>query len=442
MARNQVAARGANTVPPAGPTQVHVSGVAGGGMLLPDTLQVQQMADLFFERSEQNFLQLDRVALIPGSQTQFKLQNVGLGEGLELMVTGQFDIQNTTAGAVTVNFAPEFPYNIIADLRMMFNGKVAVISASGYDLFRVMQKRAYRSDFITTFNPVGGSPAQSMRVDRRIAAAEVSTVSGGVTSTAPGDTLTGIASMTIPAAGVARVTFNAYLDISFVLRKDLPFGLIPMQHNAIYASVEVRANSILSTTFDTPLQMGVITGINVLAPVITAQPTYSFWGLPDNPELYSFFVNNSYVLTNLSRNPIASTGARALTFNFPLNYWLIAAIFTVRHGAARALADVLLMVDNPVLIYNGTIHVDRTDMRTRTAREIYHTGRMYPYGTVMFDGAQTNNLDGNSVNMARWLNMYLANNPLYHTDIVGGFTLPGSFDVLLEQLIPNHVTVI
>lgn len=430
-------AKGGNTVPPGGATEINVAGVAGGGMLLPDTIQVQEMADLFFENSEQNYLQLDRISLIPGRQTQFKLQNVGLGEALELFVEGSFQVQNTTAGAVVINLAPEFPYNLINNLQLMFNGKVALINASGYELLRMMMKRSFARPFIDTFDFVGTSPAQAMRLDKRIA----NVVITGATPTA-GDTLTGVSSFSVAAGATATVTFELYLDISFVLRKDLPFGLIPMQHNAIYANVTINTSAILSSIMETPLQTPVLTGLNVLNPVINAQPTYNFWGLPANPQLYTFFVNNSYVVTGYPRNPINNVGARALAFNFPLNYWLISAMFTVRHGAAQALANIRVNTDNPVLVYNGTIHVDRTDIKTRIAREIFTTGRMYPFGTLLFDGAQTNNLDGNSMNMAKWLNMYQANNPMYYADVVGAFTLPGSFDCVLEQLIPNYVTVL
>ena len=425
-----------NTVPHGGATQVNVQGVAGGGMLLPDTIQVQEMADVFFENSEQNYLQLDSISLIPGRQTQFKLQNVGLGEGLELFITGSFGVQNTTAGVVTFNVSPEFPYNIISNLQLMFNGKVALINASGYELLRMMLKRNFGKLFVTTFDSLGTSAAQSMRIDRRVANM---TVTGG-TPTA-GDTLTGVTSFTVAAAATATVAFEMYLDISFVLRKDLPFGLVPMQHNAIYANVTINTNSLLSATFDTPLQTPVMTGLNILNPVITGLPTYNFWGLPAQAQLYNFFVNNSYVITGYPRNPINNVGSRALAFNFPLNFWLISSMFTIRHGVNQALANIRSNVDNPHLVYNGTIHVDRTDIRTRTAREITNTGRVYPYGTLMFDGAQTNNLDGNSMNMSRWLNMYQANNPMYYADMIG-ITVPASFDVLLEQLIPNYVTVL
>lgn len=433
-----------NTIPQGGATAPQVAGVAGGGMLLPDTIQVQEMADIFFENSEQNYLGLNTETLIPGRTTQFRLQNVGLGEGLELFISGSFNVRNNHATlARTVNIAPEFPYNIISSLQMMFNGKVALISASGYDLLRMMLKRNFQNQgVLDTFSAGTATPVGSyMRLDKRIANIRVS--AGTLVA---GDTLVGFSGLTIPAATTVRVDFEMYLDISFVMRKDLPFGLVPMQHNAIYANLSIVTNSLLSTTFETPLQMSGAEAVDVaiVTPdaVITCEPTYNFWGLPQNPDLYSFFVNNSYVITSYPRNPISSLGARALAFNFPLNYWLISSLFTVRHAADARLAHVRSLIDNPHLVYNGTIVVDRSTMRTRIAREVLHTGRQYPYGSLMFDGAQTNNLDGNSANMSRWLNMYQANNPIYYADVLAGLTLPGSFDVLLEQLIPNYVTVI
>ena len=93
-------------------------------------------------------------------------------------------------------------------------------------------------------------------------------------------------------------------------------------------------------------------------------------------------------------------------------------------------------------MYNGTILVDKSDIKTRVAREILATGRQYPYGCLLFDGSQTNNLHGNSANMAKWLNMYQANNPVYYANVQAGTQMPGSFDVLLEQIVPNYVTVL
>ncbi len=105
------------------------------------------------------------------------------------------------------------------------------------------------------------------------------------------------------------------------------------------------------------------------------------------------------------------------------------------------LVDVRSNVNFPHVVYNGTVTVDRSEIRTRVAREILHTGRQYPYGCLLFDGAQTTNLEGNSANNSKWLNSFLASNPAFFAHI-SGITVPGSFDVMLEQIIPNHVQVI
>ena len=425
-----------NNVPQGGATPPTVGGVAEGGMLMPDTLQLQEMADLFYENSEQNYLQLNNVQLTPGSQTQFKLQNVGLGEGLELMITGEFDLVNSGATEQSYTVAPEFPYNIISNLNLMFNGKVSLVNASGYELLTMMMKRNQRNTFVNSFKDTTGWVRQEMRVDNRIASLSIT---GG--SSSHGDTLTGIEKLNVPANTTARIQFGMYLDISFILRKDIPIGLIPMQHNSVYANVSITTKSLVGDTADFPFMRGGAIDTEIENLSINVQPTYNFWGLPSDVNLYSYFVNNSYVVTTYPKNPINNVGEKALSFNFPLNYWLVSALFTIRKQGGN-LANIREEIEQPYLMYNGTIIVDKSDIKTRIAREILATGRQYPYGCLLFDGAQTNNLHGNSANMAKWLNMYQANNPVYYANVQPHVSMPGSFDVLLEQIVPNYVTVL
>lgn len=108
----------------------------------------------------------------------------------------------------------------------------------------------------------------------------------------------------------------------------------------------------------------------------------------------------------------------------------------------QKLLNVRNNIDYPHVVYNGTVTVDRTQLKTRIAREVSETGAQYPYGQLIFDGAQTNNMHGNSANMSKWLNMYQANNPMFYADVDAGVIVPGSFDVLLEQIVPNHVEII
>ncbi len=212
-----------------------------------------------------------------------------------------------------------------------------------------------------------------------------------------------------------------------------------MNHNAVHAAATITTRGLIGNTQESPLFAAgavVLTG----TPDIRVLPTYNFWGLPANPALYNFFTNNSYVITTLPRNPIASVGERALAFNFPLNYWLVSSLFTIR-DLNGTLVNIRNSVNFPHVVYNGTVAVDRSEIRTRIAREILATGRQYPLGCLFFDGAQTNALDGNTANDSKWLNMYLANNPAFYAHIAGIAT-PGSYDVMLEQIVPNHVSVL
>lgn len=441
---NQKSIRG-NTIPENGAVNPVVSGVVSGGMLLPDTHILKQAANIFHENSEQNFLTLDDYKLSPGGQTQIKLQNVGLGEELEMFIEGEIVLANSDAASKDVVLSPEFPYNIIANISTMFNGKVQLNNLSGYELLGVMAKRNISKTFMfnqvqaITANGVGAAPVSEPKVDKHMAYCYIERPGGDTTSTiVAGKGLTGAAKVTLKGAtsGI-KVKFGFYLALPFTFRKDIPLGLIPMQNNSIYANVTLRTNTLLGADESYPVSTTNAT-TTLVSQNIKCTPTYSFWGIPQNPNLYAFFVNNSYVLSTYPKNDFNNKGSKALRFNFPNNYWLIAAILTIR-DKNKQLLDILNKTNNPHLVYNGTVTVDMTGIRTRYAREMFENGRVMGYGQLLFDGTSGVDMWTNSADTSKWLNMYMANNPTYFVDIDTTVEVPGEFDVLLEQLVPNYV---
>lgn len=420
-----------NVVPEGGVTRNVVGGVAAGGMLMPDTIQLQELSDLFMENSEQNFLQMSPVQLISGQNANFNLQTVGLGEAIELLVTGTIDIRNNHASvAETVTLHPDFPYNILRNISVIFNGQSTLINTSAYDLLTLMIKRNSRSEFAFSRN-------HTARLDRRIASISVT---GGtlVATPASENSLIPFHQITIPAVTTCRVTISFYLEIPFVLRKDLLLGLLPMANTSVHANVELTVSPFVGTNADFPFHG--TANLALVSSVLNCIPAYKFWGLPTRPELYSIFTGTSYVVTRQANRPIPNLGMNAISFEVPINFWMLSGVMTIR-DAARVLADVFLRINNPHLVYNGTINVDRTNIALKTARDFVHYGLELPVGHLMFDYTHTGNKDSNSANSSKWLNMYQASNPVLFADVTG-IEIPGSYDITLERLAPNHVQVV
>lgn len=430
-----------NTVPPGGPA---FPLAMPGNMLLPDTHLLKQATQAFQESSEQNTIMLDSVPLSFNSQHSFQLRNIGLGEYLDLFITMSLSVNNPTGGPLNVTLPPDFPYSLISNLQVVFNGKVVLMNASGLELLALMAKRRPEAQFLVhgaaSGDRVGAGAAAAgfvpsalrTRINEQIASLHVTATADG--DLVVGDTLTGVSAVRVFNARTATIPVTCWIRVPFTLRDDIALGLLPMQNNSVYANVTITTNP----------QARVFTlasGLVLTASTITAFPSYSFWGIPQRPEMYSFFVNNSYVVTSLPNNPITSTGARALRFNLPNNYWLIASMLSVR-DSALALVDVRNVLDNLHMVYNGTVVVDFVRHFTRYAREMYETGRILPHGMLLMDNSQGVNDRTNSANSSKWLNMYTANNPQILADIVGAMALPGSFSVCLEQLVPNYVKIV
>jgi len=437
----QKAVRG-NMVPPGGPTTTTDAGQ--GQALLPDTFTLVKMSEMFMERSESNCIQLNTVSLGLGQSTGFVINNVGLGESLELWIEGSIQLPNSdTSNSKTVNLTPDFPFNMVSNLLVQFNGQTVIDSLSGYELLGIMAKR-YKGTLIGAKRSFGSVFSQN---DARVPSA-VAYVRAGNTDTtlnsSEGNSLTGVTSVTVAANKTGQVNFGFYLRLPFTLRDDLLLGLIPMQNNSIYCNVSITTPSInVGASGPTSPIYGSDGKISLGTCSIQAKPTYNFWAIPvpNDPKLYAYLVSHSYMLLSQTNNPLSKTGAEALQYNLPNNYYLLGLILTIRDNNG-ALIDVASKVDNPYLSYNGTIRVDRRPIATRFARQtIYYEAVPSPLGQLLWDATDVSYLP-NGTNTSKWLNMYLANNPQFVADIDSSVSVPGSFAVLREQLVPANVQII
>lgn len=428
-----------NQVPQGGPMMT--TDPNQGMQYLPNTSQLYRISERLMANSEYNVTRLNQVNLVEAQQNAFQIRNVGLGESLELLITGTINLANAAGVVQNVVLAPEFPFNVIQRFLVEFNGQTPIDNLSGYELLGVMAKRN-KGVFLGDGASAGATHAQTFaRVSRAVA-----WVQGDANVTVvAGNGLTGVASVNVGAAANGNLTFGCYLRLPFTQRQDLLLGLIPMQNNSVYADVQITLPTLLGTDARSPLFVaGAIPAtLTYTVTGITGQPLYNFWAIPNpnNVELYRYLCSHNYMLISQQNNVLSATGAEALQYNLPLNYFLVGMLLTMR-DSTQALADPYTSLDLPFLDYNGTARYDRRDIQARQARyQIHAEGIPAGFGQIWYDGTDLE-YQPNGTNMTRWIDMYQANNPRFVADVAAGFAINGTYSVLREQICPANVQLV
>jgi hypothetical protein len=414
-----------------------------GQPLLPDTYTLKKLSEIFAERSESNVIQLTQQALVPGQVSNFIINNVGLGESLELWVEGSVTVNKSDAATCALTLSHEFPYNMIQNINVQFNGQTVLANLSGYELLGLMAKR--NKNFIQgAASSAGVRFAQNLsRVDK----AQAYITAGTGCTLAAGNNIAGVTTATVQASGDSIINFGFYLELPFVLRKDLLLGLIPMQNNSVYCNVSITSPALLGTTAASPLFNSTLPAtVTLKSSNIAIYPHYNFWSIPtpNDAKLYAYLVSHSYMLLSQGSNTLSKTGAEAFQYLMPNNYYLLGLLATIRDstGALMDVNSATAGLDNLYLNYNGTARVDRRKMGARIARQSYYYGSIpSPLGQIVLDLTDVE-FQTNGVNTSKWLNMYLANNPLIVADVQSGFSVSGTFSMLREQLVPANVQLI
>ena len=424
MANGQVSVRG-NSAPAGGATATMTQSGQGQPLLM-STDQLMILSEQFMENSEYNDVKLNIVNLVAGQQAAFQINNIGMGESLEMLVQLTFTVQNTTSASVTLNVAPESPYGLISQLITQFNGQTVLDNLSGYDLLGVMVRRNR-----TLISPNGV-------INPLVASI---TVSGSGVTSATGTGICNLTSITIPATDTATITALMYLELPFVLARELLFGLLPMQNNSVYLSVTAVAGTLVGTDPTAMLSAASITGLTVATTSFTCKPTYNFWAVPspNKPELYAQLIANNYMILTVPNQTFTATGAAGINFNMPNNYYLLSLAMTAR-DSTKTLLPVATTLDNPRLSYNNTAIVEQRDILTRTARQGMWMYGAVPPGMILFDLMDAEHRP--NINTAKMLNMYEANNPQFLVDVGSGVSVPGTFRVCREQLVPSNVQIV
>lgn len=408
---------------------------------LPDTFTIQRLGELFMARSEENCVQQNTVSLTAGQTESFIINNVGLGQSLELLVTGSVKFTNAdTTNDVDISISPDFPFNLLSKILVQFNGQTVLHNLSGYELLGVMAKRG-KGVLIGEAGSAGSVFSQDIaRVPRSMAWIKAMDAN---TTLAAGDGLTGCNKVTIDKATAGEIEFGMYLELPFTMRRDLLLGLLPMQNNSVYCSVQLSVPNLIGTTAASPFYVAsAVPATLTLEHSLGCKPTYNFWAIPtpNDSRLYEFFISHSYMLQT-DGYVIQKSGIEGFQYQMPNNYYLMALLLTMRDSTG-ALLDAYAKIDNPYLSYNGTARVDRRDIKTRTARQIIQNeGILSPKGQLIWDGTDIGYLS-NGCNTTKWLNMYQANNPTFMMDIDSSVNLNGKATILREQLVPATIMVV
>lgn len=430
-----------NSLPQGGATAT--ANTSQGRPLLPTTTQIKQISDQFMEGSELNCVQLNTVNMTPQQQTQFQVSNVGLGQDLEMYVSGTVNFQNTSASAQAINLAPDFPFNLLSNIQTQFNGQTVINNLSGYELLGIMAKR-YKGLLINTQASGGNTDTQqnNVRVDQAIAWIKA----GANVTLTQGNGVTGVSSLSVAGNSTGVVTFGMYLRLPYTMRDDILLGLIPMQNNSVYANISLTVPALLATTPKSPFYVPttVPATLTVASSTLQCQPCYNFWAIPvpNNAQLYSYLCSHSYMLLSVPSVAQTKTGAEALSYPMPNNYYLLALLMTLRDSGDN-LINTVTNLENPYLNYNGTARVDRKPQHIRQARSVcYYEGAANLLGQLLWNGAGEIDYQTNSMNTSRWLDMYQANNPTFTADVAEAYATPGSFSMLREQLVPANVQIV
>jgi hypothetical protein len=102
--------------PASGATSTQPSNAQGTTPLLPDTLTIRRLSEVFMDASDYNDTVQNVQTLSNASQTSFAITNIGLGESMDLLIAGSISLANAAVGATVMTFSPIFPFDLISNI--------------------------------------------------------------------------------------------------------------------------------------------------------------------------------------------------------------------------------------------------------------------------------------------------------------------------------------
>jgi hypothetical protein len=407
--------------------------------MMPVTTQVKAMAEKFFNASGYNPSIINPIGVTPNGTTSFNLLNTGLVDKVVLSFSGSIPFKNADSSDQLINLAPEFPYNAIQNISVMYNGSVNILNASPYELLALSAKRG-KNVFQEAL--IGGKPSQyGTTVSNKKASVTVDSATNGVLNI--GNGLTGYSSLTVKGGKTCVVNWTFNITLPFTLRSDLPLGLLALQNNSIICQVNITAPALIGTTaqnpFYVPSSIPATLTLDATKPTsIMATPVQYYWETPADKNLYGYFVSNSYMNISIPSQSFRGTGSQAFQYQLQNNYILTSMLFTLR-DSANNLLDAPATLNNFFLNYNNTTSVDKQPQAIREfLQESHYEGTPVGLGQLLWD-ATIHEHESNGMISTSFLDMYKATSPQFFMDVNTSVLAPCTFSAMREIIVPAQI---
>lgn len=455
-----------NPIPPGGTTGTQP--VAPAGSMTPAEIvalveSLQGIQARFRQMSTFMRVALDQASFTAvGQQKPTKISNVGLGVAVVTEWNVTITVANATSSTFTQNAAfnvsPWFPFNLIQNTQVQINGGATVYNAGGISdyLVSTRQRKGSRRPIFWGAYAAGPNNVYGPQIDlstlrivlgSNLFGTGTSAGSTGLEETGSPFAVSGIQQIDAAASAATNntitVTFLTYEKLAF--DRDSLLGALPLQNNATFIQILRQIAAALSGTRN-DLNMpfyNLGAQLTLTLTTCTADSTYIFASVPDDPSLYTSIIRNSYQVQEGTNFSQTSTGTQALKFTFPQNTLAVAAHFICVDSTGKVLLayDATNGFGNLVLSYNAGTVLPVTQWPQRERFLQYYAYDADPYwtpGCRWWDGEDTAD-DINATDNMGWLDTYSTANPQILIDVGASASTNLTYNVCREIVVAGVV---
>lgn len=449
-----------NTVPQGGATNPASIGNQISRAKMPEIAEKEYFEN-FRNLTEFNTIAQAPVTLQPGTQSNYKVVNIGFLETIWNQCKFTYTITNPSTSATTINFGADFPYSHISRITSQFNGATVTHNCTPYNLYTISMKRnnGLKGNINTakSWNKATDSDSLvlgslgTINADLNYITSSYYVKITNVTGTGNqvnyrNDGLTNLKSITLGASSTVTLDVMFFVPLHYTPRKDMLIGLIPLQNNSVYLDVKLDTNNIISSSYSTPLQQTdtVVATISDITASVT--PYNDFYSVPDprqaTSDVYSYLLYYNYIVTDTNL-AIQNYGTDALSYNMPNNSYLTSILTTMRDSKTNELLDVDTYLGGTYIDYNGTAVIQKvpTEVDKMKQNLTYNGGFECGKGQALKDFYNSLN-EENGADWSRAINLYDANSPVFKGNILQAVSNGLDVNITMEKIIPVDVQVL